>query len=105
VPAVAAPQLEDPLGAVAGTLEWVYRLHPRFDVAARGDWIGFSPIHGTLYGGEPTPWDADVTRVELGVAYKLTRRARLKLAYQQNWRFGASRISEGYPATQLSVWF
>ncbi len=105
VPAVMAPRLEDPLGAAAGILEGVYRLHPRFDVAARGDWVGFSPISGTLYGGDPTPWDADVARVELGVAYKLTRRARLKLVYQHNWRFGASRDSEGYPATQLSVWF
>ena len=105
IPAVSAPPIDEPLGAGAATLETVYRLAPRLDVAARGDWVGFSDVTGTRFGGAPTPWDADVARVEAGVTLRLARRARLKLAYQVDWRFGAPREREGYPAAQFVTWF
>ena len=105
VPAVAAPYLDAPLGAIGLTLEVQQRVVPRLDVAARADWLGFSDIVGTRYGGQPTPWDADVTRVEAGVSYRLARRWRAKAVLQHDWRFGAERESEWYPAAQLATWF
>lgn len=100
-----SPRLDDPLAAIAATLEARLRVSPRIDLAARGDWIGFSKIAGTLYGGRPTPWDADVARAEAGVSYRLSRHSRVKVAYQHNWRFAATRRTEGFPAVQLAIRF
>lgn len=105
VPAIGEPRLDSPLASSAGVLEVTYRVHPRIDLAARGDYLGFSEITGTLYGGAPTPWDANVTRVEAGGSYRFTRRLRLKLVYQRDWRFGRTRTTAGFPAAQLSYWF
>jgi hypothetical protein len=105
IPSVAAPYVDEPLGATSATLEAVYRVTPRLDVAARGDWVGFSEIQGTLHGGRPTSWDANVARVEAGVNVRLARRVRVKVVYQLDWRFGDHREREGYPAVQLVTWF
>ena len=105
MPAVAPPYLDVPLDAMGATLEVSRRLHPRLDVAARADWLGFSEIVGTRYGGQPTTWDADVSRVEAGVSYRLARRWRVKAVYQGNWRYGREREREWFPAAQLVAWF
>lgn len=105
VPAVSAPRVGGPLKATASTIEAQYRVLPRLDAAARADWIRFSAIRGSLYGGRPTPWDADVSRLEVGASYRVARAWRLKLAYQHNWRWDTARVSRGYPVAQLSTWF
>ena len=105
LPALAQPLIRGSLGATATTIEVQYRVHPRVDVALRGDRIDFSSITGTLFGRQPTPWDADVARLETGASYRFSRRWRAKLAYQYNWRFGLPRVRRGYPAVQLSAWF
>lgn len=105
LPAVAAPLIEAPLEVTASTVEVQYRFSPRVDVAARSDWMGFSRLTGTFYDGDPTPWDANVSRLEAGAGLRLARRWRVKLVYQHNWRFGSRRTSEGYVAAQVSGWF
>ena len=105
VPAVAAPRLEDRLGARSVMLEGRYRLRPALYVAARGGWMGFSSIVGTLHRGAPTPWDAPVTRVEAGGGFYLRRNLIAKGVYQHNWRPGTSTSSGGFPAAQLLYWF
>jgi hypothetical protein len=105
VPAVAPPYLDSPLAAVGATVEALQRVAPRLDVAARADWLGFSDIVGTEYGGVPTPWDANVARVEAGVSYRIARRWRIKAVYQHDWRYGTQRESQGFPAAQLVTWF
>lgn len=105
LPAVAAPLLPRSLSATALTLEVRQRVRPRLDAAVRADWLRFSRITGTLYGGRATPWDANVARVEAGASYRIARRWRAKLVYQHNWRDTSPRVSEGYPAAQLSFWF
>lgn len=105
LPAVAEPRLPRALRAVATTLEVSQRVHPRADVALRADWLQFSRVTGTLYGGRATPWDADVSRVEVGIAYRLARHWSARVAYQHNWRHGSPSVDAGYPAVQLSAWF
>jgi hypothetical protein len=105
VPAVAAPYLDAPLSATGATVEVLRRVAPRVDVAARADWLGFSDVTGTRYGGVPTPWDADVVRVEAGVSCRLARRWRIKAVYQHDWRYDTERESDGFPAAQLVTWF
>lgn len=105
VPVVEPPRIDSPLGAVASTFEVRYRVRPSWYLAARGDHIALSDITGTLYGGVPTAWDAPVSRIEAGGGYLLTRQVRLKLVYQHDWRAGRLRISEGFVAGQLALWF
>jgi hypothetical protein len=104
MPRVSSPPIARPLDVLASTVEVQYRLTPRLDAAVRSDWMGFSSIVGSLYGGQPTPWDANVSRLEIGAGIRLARRWRLKAVYQHNWRFGATRTSEGYAAAQVSGW-
>lgn len=99
------PVLDDPLRAVAATLEARLRVGPRVDLACRGDWIGFSKIAGTLYEGRRTAWDADVARLEAGLSYRVSRRTRVKLVYQHDWRFATTRRTDGFPAAQLAIRF
>lgn len=105
VPVLAEPYLRSPLDATAGTLELRYRLTPAIDLAARADYLALSDVQGTLNGGHPTSWDADVSRLELGGSYRIARGVRAKLVYQHDWRYGDRRVSAGYPVAQLSVWF
>ena len=67
-------------------LEGRYRVHPRAWIAGRAEHLWFSPITGTRFDGEPTAWDAPVTRVEVGAGLFLTRQLVLKAAYQHAWR-------------------
>jgi hypothetical protein len=104
-PVLGWPELASPLEATSATVEIRRRLLPALDLAARADRIVFSTITGTLYGGQATPWDANVSRVEVGAGYRLSRQLRLKAIYQHNWREAGRRQSKGYPAAQLSYWF
>ena len=109
LPAVAAPLLDTPLRAIGITAEGQYTLRPGFYVAGRADHIGFSSIRGTLFEGQPMPWDVPVTRLEVGGGYHLRQNILAKVTYQHNWR-----DSESYPggdrrtrfvATQIVYWF
>jgi hypothetical protein len=98
LPALEAPLITDPVPALGLSLEFVYRLRPGLDAAARFDRLGF----GELVGSRKTDsWDAPVTRVEGGLAYALRRGLVVKAVYQYNWRSAGPRGRNGFPALQM----
>jgi hypothetical protein len=106
LPALAAPQIDGPLGATAAFVEARYRITPRIFAAARADRLTFSRITGQrLFGGRPTPWDAPVTRLEAGGGFYLQRNLTVRAVVQGNWR-DAGRVTERtYVSAQLAYWF
>jgi hypothetical protein len=96
------PTLRDPLGAWSSFVEATWRVAPRWYLAARAEHMGFSKTETASYQLEP--WDAPVTRGEVGVGYSFTRNVRGKLSYQQNWREARLRRG-GIAGVQLVYWF
>ncbi|HET7698798.1 MAG TPA: hypothetical protein VFK57_23980 [Vicinamibacterales bacterium] len=106
LPALAAPSLDDPLGAIGGFLEGRYRFGARYFAAARADRLTFSKVRGQrLFGGEPTTWDAPVTRVEVGAGLYLRRNLTARAAVQRNWRDGGRITARTFLSGQLAYWF
>jgi hypothetical protein len=106
LPQIGHPAVPDPLRSTSLMLEARYRVRPGWHVAARGERLMFSRIAGSGPGGAQ-PWDAPVSRVEVGVGYSVTRHIGSKLAWQYNWRDGVDRPlpREGLVALQVSAWF
>jgi hypothetical protein len=101
-PALELP-IDAPLSAVATSVEGRYKLRPGLYVAARFDHLGFSDITGVT---GTLPWDAPVTRVEVGGGYSLQRNLILKLSYQRNARDGGSlQKKASFISAQLVYWF
>ena len=96
-------------GAVSARAAWLegrYRLSPRLFVAARADRLDFSRIAGAfVLGGEPTPWDAPVQRVEGAAGWFLQRNLVARLAVQRNTRDGGRVRRRTFVAGQLTYWF
>lgn len=106
LPVVGRPHIDDPLWAYGFSAEGQYKIGPGFFAGVRYDHLGFSKIVGTRFDGQPTPWDAPVTRLEVGGGYYVLRNVTAKVAYQHNWRDGGLLDREqGYLATQVSYWF
>jgi hypothetical protein len=107
IPIPAAPPgqlaLQGPLAAVSLSVEGRYKLRPGLYAAARYDHLGFSSVTSTT---ATLPWDAPVTRIEIGGGYSIQRNLLLKGSFQHNRRDGgplppvANMIS-----TQLVFWF
>lgn len=97
------PAIDSPLRASSLSVEGRYTIRPGFYVAARAGQVGFSEIAGTT---ETAPWDAPVTRVEVGGGYAIQRNLLAKIAYQRNQRDGG-RLAEraDHIAGQLVFWF
>jgi hypothetical protein len=103
LPRVRAPFLDDPLRAVSTSVEGRYKIRTGWYAAARVDHLGFSDLTGTLV---TQPWDAPVTRVELGMGYSILRNLQLKVSVQRNRRDGGIlQQRETLPAAQLVFWF
>jgi hypothetical protein len=103
LPAVRTPALPQPLRALSTSIEGRYKLRPGLYAAARLDHLGFSEVVGTR---ATLPWDAPVSRVEVGAGYSLQRNLLLKLSYQYNRRNGGVlRQSAPLAAAQLVFWF
>jgi len=103
LPIIQAPALPERLGAVSVSLEGRYRLRPGLYAAARFDHLGFSDIVGTR---ETAPWDAPVTRFEIGAGYSIQRNLLLKLSYQHNDRDGGVLLRMAHlTSVQLGFWF
>jgi len=103
LPIIEAPALPERLGAVSVSLEGRYRLRPGLYAAARFDHLGFSDIVGTR---ETAPWDAPVTRFEIGAGYSIQRNLLLKLSYQHNDRDGGVLLRMAHlTSVQLGFWF
>ena len=75
--------------------------------AARADRLTFSLIRGQrLFDGQPTPWDAPVTRIEAGGGVYLQRNltvARRRAA--QLARRAAACANRTFVSGQLAYWF
>ena len=95
--------IDSPLGAVATSVEGRYKIIPGLFAAARFDHLGFSEITGT---SATQPWDAPVTRVEIGAGYSIQRNLLVKIAYQRDTRDGGRLPTTGnLPAIQVMYWF
>ena len=103
LPIVNKPVLDLPLRAYSTSIEGRYKIMPGLYAAARFDHLTFSEVTGTT---ATLPWDAPVTRVEIGPGISLQRNLLLKLSYQDNTRDGGplkQHAREG--AFQFVYWF
>ena len=103
LPVVKTPVISDPLRAASTSIEGRYKIMPGLYAAARVDHVGFSDLTGST---STAPWDAPVTRVEIGAGYSIQRNLLLKVSYQYNTRDGGvlKRI-EHLGSGQLVFWF
>ena len=103
IPQVAKPFVDLPLRAVSTSIEGRYKFTPGFYAAGRFDHLGFSDVTGTATSG---PWDAPVTRVEVGVGYSIMRNLLFKTSVQRNVRDAGRLEREAHLlAGQLVFWF
>jgi hypothetical protein len=103
LPVVKAPAISEPLRAASTSIEGRYKIVPGLYAAARVDHLGFSDLTGST---STAPWDAPVTRIEIGTGYSIQRNLLLKISYQHNTRDGGvlQRV-EHLGAGQLVFWF
>jgi hypothetical protein len=95
--------LHAPLSAMSTSVEGRYKVRPDWYVAARFDHLGFSDVTAA---GVTLPWDAPVTRFELGAGYSIQRNVLLKGSFQQNYRDGGKLLQQSHMfAGQLVYWF
>ena len=107
VPVAAAPlgrtALQTPLDARSLSVEGRYKLRPDLYVAARVGHLGFSDQIGATGA---LPWDAPVTRVEVGGGYSIQRNLVLKASVQHDNRDGGRLLRvANFFAAQLVYWF
>jgi hypothetical protein len=106
LPGLAPPLIEEPVRARAGFIETRYRLTPRFFAAARADHLTFSRIRGQRrFAGQPTPWEAPVTRIEAGGGMYIQRNLTVRAIVQRNWREAGQVRNRTYVSGQLAYWF
>ena len=88
---------------MATSLEGRYKIMPGLFAAARFDHLGFSQITGTT---TTAPWEAPVTRVEVGGGYSIQRNLLIKIAFQRDSRDGGKLPkTANLPAVQVMYWF
>lgn len=92
------------LPAWSGFVEGRYKLTTRLQLAARVDRLEFGRVVSGITHLETT-WDSDVDRIEGAVAVRITRRADVKIGWQQNWRDGGRVRTRGFPALAIQYWF
>ena len=103
IPTIRTPAIDEPLRALSTSVEGRYKIVPGLYAAARVEHLGFSDLVGST---STLPWDAPVTRVEVGTGYSLQRNLLLKISYQHNTRDGGVlRRIENLGAGQLVFWF
>jgi hypothetical protein len=106
LPELAAPRLGGPVSARAAFVETRYRITPRIFAAARADRLTFSTIRGQrLFGGNPTAWDAPVSRIEAGGGFYVQRNLTLRGVVQHNSREGGRVRNRTFVSGQISYWF
>ena len=96
--------IDGDLTAVATSIEGRYKLRPGLYAAARYDHLGFGAVTGATLG--TLPWDAPVSRIEIGGGYSLQRNLLVKISYQRNTRDGGVLVrSAKLGAVQIVYWF
>jgi len=106
LPELGTPAIAAPLRSLGLVVEGRYRIRPALHAAARGEYLTFSSLDGGTSGASK-PWEAPVTRVEVGVGYKIGRHALAKVAWQHDWRRAVPRPqpSASLVAAQVALWF
>jgi hypothetical protein len=103
LPSSNDPGLGPALTSLALWGEGRLRIWPGVDVTLRGERLAFGDIEAGL---GPTPWEADVSRLEGGVSAAVHRRLRLKVAWQHNRRPLGGRVRrDSLVVGQLVAWF
>jgi hypothetical protein len=102
VPAVDATRIEEPLDAVGAFAEARYKLAPGLFVASRVERLAMAELGSSL--GYLT-WDANVTRLELGMGYSPLRHVLLKAAWQHNQRDGGRVHQNDLLTGQVLLWY
>ncbi len=77
-------------------------MRPGLYAAARAGRVDFSELSGS---SGRLPWDAPVTRVEVGGGYAIRRNVVAKAVYQYNWRDTMAGEKAGLASAQLLFWF
>jgi hypothetical protein len=91
-----------PLRTSVGSVEGRYAFLPGMYAAARLEHLAFSRIHGS---SATLPWDAPVTRLEIGGGYYIRRNIVARGSWQLNQRDGGRIRSASFGAAQLLYWF
>jgi len=91
------------LSAHSGYAEARWRPHPRWQVAARAEYLRFSHVAGQAFADGP--WDAPVERLEAAVNYRVNRHLDVRAGWQQNWRDGGRIHRRGFPVVAVLYWF
>jgi len=102
LPAIAAPFIDEAVGAWSVSIESRYNVWPGVFAAGRYDYLGFSTLQGSRL---TLPWDAPVKRIEAGGGYYLLRNLIGKVTYQHNWREAGLARELGVWSGQLQFWF
>lgn len=102
VPFAPRPDAPARLRALALSLEGRYAFWPGAYAAARVEHLAFSRITGSAGA---LPWDAPVTRVEIGGGYYLQRNVIARMSLQLNERDAGRVRSSRLLAAQLLYWF
>ncbi len=94
---------DDALTNMGGYVEGIVGLRPGLNGSLRAGRINYGEIDdGT---GADIAWDYDVTRVETGLEYYLTRATHLKGVVQLNWRHDAPDDADHMIGAQLATVF
>jgi hypothetical protein len=102
-PPTGQTALRVPASAVSMSVEGRYKLRADWYVAARFDHLAFSDLTAS---GATLPWDAPVTRFEVGAGYSIQRNVLLKGSVQRNRRDGGFLLPQATLfAAQLVYWF
>jgi hypothetical protein len=103
IPFANQPDFKGALQAVSTSAEGRYKILPGLYAAGRAEHLGFSDVTGTQ---GTMPWDAPVTRFEVGGGYSIQRNLLIKLSYQHDSRNGGRLPpNANQVATQLVYWF
>jgi hypothetical protein len=102
LPAISAPYLPGALTARSWYVEGRYKIVPGLYAAARYDSLIFGKV---VASAGPMPWDADVSRTEVGVGVALGRTITVKATVQHNRREGGRNERSTLPALQVVLWF
>jgi hypothetical protein len=102
LPVLGSPALDTPLWSTGISVEGRYRLLPALTVAARVDHLGFNRVMGSY---TELAWDAPVSRIEAGLAWKVTRNVIVRGSVQHDQRQRGLVRHATLPALQATLWF
>jgi hypothetical protein len=101
MPALEWPEL-DTLTTRSFLAEGRYTILPQLYAAARYDGLWFSTIAGST---QRDTWDANVSRVEAGIGYRVVRPLTIKTSVQHVKRDGGRVRTDTLGAMQVVLWF